>query len=158
MKIVIVGNGKVGFSLTEQLVREGHDVTVVDVKEDSLRRAADMLDIMAVRGNGVSAVTLREAGVDSADLLVAATSSDEVNMVCCLLSKNMGTKHTIARIRNPEYTSSLVELRRNLKIDMVINPESATAVEISRLLRFPSATNIETFCRGRVELMGFRLQ
>ncbi|MGE4277487.1 MAG: Trk system potassium transporter TrkA [Lawsonibacter sp.] len=158
MKIVIVGNGKVGFSLAEQLVREGHDVTVVDVKEDSLRRAADMLDIMAIRGNGVSAVTLREAGVDSADLLVAATSSDEVNMVCCLISKNMGTKHTIARIRNPEYTSSLVELRRNLKIDMVINPESATAVEISRLLRFPSATNIETFCRGRVELMGFRLQ
>ncbi len=158
MKIVIVGNGKVGFSLTEQLVREGHDVTVVDVKEDSLRRAADMLDIMAIRGNGVSAVTLREAGVDSAELLVAATNSDEVNMICCLLSKNMGTKHTIARIRNPEYTSSLAELRRNLKIDMVINPESATAVEISRLLRFPSATNIETFCRGRVELMGFRLQ
>lgn len=158
MKIVIVGNGKVGFSLAEQLVREEHDITVVDVREDSLRRASDMLDIMVVRGNGVSAATLREAGADTADLLVAATNSDEVNMVCCLTAKNQGTKYTIARIRNPEYTTSLAELRRNLKIDMVINPENATAVEISRLLRFPSAANIETFCRGRVELVGFRLQ
>lgn len=158
MKIVIVGNGKVGFSLAEQLVREEHDITVVDVREDSLRRASDMLDIMVVRGNGVSAATLWEAGADTADLLVAATNSDEVNMVCCLTAKNQGTKYTIARIRNPEYTTSLAELRRNLKIDMVINPENATAVEISRLLRFPSAANIETFCRGRVELVGFRLQ
>lgn len=158
MKIVIVGNGKVGFSLAEQLAREEHDITVVDVREDSLRRASDMLDIMAVRGNGVSAATLREAGADTADILVAATNSDEVNMVCCLTAKNQGTKYTIARIRTPEYTTSLAELRRNLKIDMVINPENATAVEISRLLRFPSAANIETFCRGRVELVGFRLQ
>ena len=158
MKIMIVGSGKVGFSLAEQLVREAHDVTVVDVREDSLQRASDVLDIMAIRGNGVSADVLREAGADSTDLLVAATSSDEVNMVCCLIAKNLGTSFTIARIRNPEYTATLAELRRNLKIDMVINPESATAVEISRLLRFPSAANIETFCRGRVELMGFRLQ
>ena len=89
---------------------------------------------------------------------MAATNADEINMICCLTAKNMGTKYTIARIRNPEYTASLAELRRNLKIDMVINPESATASEIARLLRFPSAANIDTFCRGRVELMGFRLQ
>ena len=158
MKIVIVGNGKVGYSLAEQLVREKHDITVVDVREDPLRRAADSLDIMVVRGNGVSADVLREAGVVGADLLVAAPNSDEVNMICCLTAKNLGTKYTIARIRNQEYTASLAELRRNLKIDTIINPESATAVEISRLLRFPSAANIETFCRGRVELMGFRLQ
>ncbi|MGI5962848.1 MAG: Trk system potassium transporter TrkA [Lawsonibacter sp.] len=158
MKIVIVGNGKVGFSLVEQLVKEKHDVTVVDMRESSLRRASDLLDIMTVRGNGVSTDTLREAGVDTADLLVAATNSDEVNMVCCLIAKNLGTKYTIARIRNPEYNATLSELRKNLKIDTVINPESATAVEISRLLRFPAAANIETFCRGRVELVGFRLQ
>ena len=85
MKIMIVGSGKVGFSLAEQLVREAHDVTVVDVREDSLQRASDVLDIMAIRGNGVSADVLREAGADSTDLLVAATSSDEVNMVCCLI-------------------------------------------------------------------------
>ena len=109
------------------------------------------------RGNGVSAAVLREAGAEHADLLIAATSTDEVNMVCCLTAKKMGTSYTIARIRNQEYTSGLAELKRDLGIDMVINPENATAVEISRLLRFPSAANIETFCRGRVELMGFRL-
>ena len=145
MDIIIVGNGKVGFSLAEQLVKESHNVNVVDLREDPLRRAGDLLDVMTVRGNGVSAVTLRQAGADVADLLIAATSSDEVNMVCCLTAKSLGTKYTIARIRNHEYTSSLAELRRNLKIDMVINPESATAVEISRLLRFPAAANIETF-------------
>ena len=158
MDIVIVGSGKVGFSLAEQLVREEHDVTVIDTDEEALRRAGDQLDIMTVRGNGVSTAVLREAGATNADLLVAATSADEVNMVCCLTAKDLGTKYTIARIRNQEYTSSVAELRRNLKIDMAINPENTTAVEISRLLRFPSAANIETFCRGKVELMGFRLQ
>ena len=107
---------------------------------------------------GVSTDTLREAGAEDADLLVAATNSDEVNMVCCLTAKHLGAKYTIARIRNPEYNLGLHELKKNMGIDMVINPENATAVEISRLLRFPSAANIETFCRGRVELMGFRLQ
>ena len=113
---------------------------------------------MSVKGNGVSTDTLREAGAEDADLLVAATNSDEVNMVCCLTAKHLGAKYTIARIRNPEYNLGLHELKKNMGIDMVINPENATAVEISRLLRFPSAANIETFCRGRVELMGFRLQ
>lgn len=158
MDIVIVGSGKVGFTLAEQLVREEHDVTIVDSDEETLRRAGDQLDIMTVRGNGVSASTLREAGVEGADLLVAATNSDEVNMVCSLTAKSLGTKYTIARIRNQEYTASVAELRRDLKIDMVINPENTTAVEISRLLRFPNAADIETFCRGMVELMGFRLQ
>lgn len=158
MKIIIVGNGKVGFSLAEQLVREAHDVTVVDTREDSLRHAADILDIMSVTGNAVSPVVLREAGAADADMLVAATNSDEVNMVCCLAAKNLGTAYTIARVRNSEYNDILAELQQNLKIDNIINPESATAAEIARLLRFPSAANIETFCRGRVELMSLRLQ
>ncbi len=158
MKIVIVGNGKVGYSLAEHLVAEHHDVTVVDIRDQNLSNASDTLDLMVLQGNGVSAATLREAGADSADLLVATTNSDEVNMVCCLTAKNLGTKYTIARIRTPEYNINLPELRKNLKIDMVINPESSTASEISRLIRFPSATNIEIFCRGKVELMGFRLQ
>ena len=158
MNIVVVGCGKVGFSLAEQLVQEEHDVTIVDSDEEALHRAGDQLDVMTVRGNGVSAATLREAGAMADGLQVAATNADEVNMVCCLTAKDLGTKYTIARIRNQEYTSSVGELRRNLKIDMAINPENTTAVEISRLLRFPSAANIETFCRGKVELMGFRLQ
>ena len=158
MKIVIVGNGKVGYSLAEQLVAERHDVTVVDIRDQNLSNASDTLDLMVLQGNGVSAATLREAGADSADLLVATTNSDEVNMVCCLTAKNLGTRYTIARIRTPEYNINLPELRKNLKIDMVINPESSTASEITRLIRFPSAANIEIFCRGKVELMGFHLQ
>lgn len=158
MKIVIVGNGKLGFSLAQQLVKEKHDVTIVDIADDTLSRASDALDLMVVQGNGVSASTLAEAGVQDADILVATTNADEVNMVCCLTAKTLGAGFTIARIRNPEYTSNLQDLRQNLKIDMVINPENAIATEIARLLRFPSAANIETFCRGRVELMGFRLQ
>ena len=158
MKIIIIGTGKVGFSLAEQLLNEKHDITIVDTLDSALRRATDALDIMSVKGNGVSTATLREAGAEDADLVVAATNSDEVNMVCCLTAKHLGAKYTIARIRNPEYNLGLHELKKNMGIDMVINPENATAVEISRLLRFPSAANIETFCRGRVELMGFRLQ
>ena len=158
MNIIIVGCGKVGFSLAEQLVREKHNITVMDPDEETLQRASDAMDIMTVSGSGSSAVDLRQAGAGEADLLVAAANSDEVNMVCCLLAKNLGTRYTIARIRNPEYISSLADLRRNLNIDMVINPENSTAIEISRLLRFPAAANIETFCRGRVELIGFRLQ
>ena len=158
LKVVIVGNGKVGFSLAEQLVKEKYDVTIVDMREESLRRASDALDIMSVKGNGVSVATLEDAGAAEADLLVAATNSDEVNMVCCLTAKHLGAKYTIARIRNPEYNMGLKDLKKDMGIDMVINPENATAVEISRLLRFPSAANIETFCRGRVELMGFRIQ
>ena len=158
MKIIIIGTGKVGFSLAEQLLNEKHDITIVDTQDSALRRATDALDIMSVKGNGVSTDTLREAGAEDADLLVAATNSDEVNMVCCLTAKHLGAKYTIARIRNPEYNLGLHELKKNMGIDMVINPENATAVEISRLLRFPPAANIETFCRGRVELMGFRLQ
>lgn len=157
LDIIIVGNGKMGFSLADQLASEDHSITIVDTHEAALRRASDTLDVMSVKGNGVSAAVLREAGAEHADLLIAATSTDEVNMVCCLTAKKMGTSYTIARIRNQEYTSGLAELKRDLGIDMVINPENATAVEISRLLRFPSAANIETFCRGRVELMGFRL-
>ena len=158
MKIIIIGTGKVGFSLAEQLLNEKHDITIVDTQDSALHRATDALDIMSVKGNGVSTDTLREAGAEDADLLVAATNSDEVNMVCCLTAKHLGAKYTIARIRNPEYNLGLHELKKNMGIDMVINPENATAVEISRLLRFPSAANIESFCRGRVELMGFRLQ
>ena len=158
MKIVIIGNGKVGYSLAEQLSQEAHDVTVVDSDEQSLRRAADALDVMTVKGNGVSAAVLRDAGAAEADLLVACTNQDEVNMVCCLTAKNMGAGYTIARIRNPEYASGFDQMRQDMGIDMIINPEYASAVEISRLLRFPSAANIDTFCRGRVELIGFRLQ
>ncbi|MBR2027995.1 MAG: Trk system potassium transporter TrkA [Oscillospiraceae bacterium] len=158
MNIIIVGCGKVGFFLAEQLSKEEHDITIVDYNDETLGKAYDTLDIMTIKGNGVSPATLTEAGADNADLVIAATSSDEVNMVCCLTAKQLGAKYTVARIRTPEYTESIVELKKNLKIDVVINPESAAAAEIARLLRFPAAADIETFCRGKVELMGFVLQ
>ena len=113
LDIIIVGNGKMGFSLADQLASEDHSITIVDTHEAALRRASDTLDVMSVKGNGVSAAVLREAGAEHADLLIAATSTDEVNMVCCLTAKKMGTSYTIARIRNQEYTSGL-ELKRDL--------------------------------------------
>lgn len=158
MKIIIVGNGKVGFTLAEHLSKEDHDVTIIDTNFEALRRSSDALDVMCVKGNGASASTLEEAGADTADIVIAATSMDETNMVCGLTAKRMGAKYVIARIRNAEYTVGQASLKKDLGIDMIINPEQATAIEISRLLRFPSAANIETFYRGRVELVGFRLQ
>lgn len=147
-----------GFTLAEHLSQEEHNVTVIDTNDDALRRASESLDVMCIKGNGASISALRESGVESADLLIAATSMDEVNMVCCLTAKRLGAKFTIARVRNVEYAMELSHLKQELGIDLVINPENATAVEISRLLRFPSAANIETFCRGRVELIGFRVR
>ena len=158
MNIIVVGAGKVGYTLAEQLCRENHDVTVVDSSEQALRRVRDALDVMCIGGNGVTVDTLTEAGAQNADLLIAATDLDEVNMICCLTARNLGTGYTIARIRNPEYYPSMGTFKRNLGIGMVINPENATALEIARLLRYPSASNVEHFCRGRVELMGFRVQ
>ena len=156
MKIIIVGDGKVGFTLAEQLSREEHDVTIIDTSDNALQKASDTLDVMCIKGNGASLTALKEAGADTADLLIAVTNLDEVNMVCCLTGKRLGTKYTIARVRNFEYTAAQGMLKMGMGIDLLINPENDTAVEISRILRFPSAANIETFYRGRVELMSFR--
>ncbi len=158
LKIIIVGVGKVGFTLAEHLSKEGHDVTIIDVGDAALQHASDTLDVMCVKGNGATVATLRESGADAADVVIAATDADEVNMICSLTAKTLGAKFVIARVRNVEYTSELSSLKRELGIDMVINPENATAIEISRLLRFPSAANLETFYRGKVELIGFRVQ
>ena len=158
MNIIIVGAGKVGFALAEQLIAENHNVTVIDPSEDALRKVSDALDAMCISGNGVSVSALKEAGADLADVLVAVTDRDEVNMVCCQNARRLGTAHTVARIRNPEYNANISDIKQDMGITMVVNPESATAHEIARLLRFPSAADIEVFCRGRVELMCFRVQ
>ena len=158
LKIIIVGDGKVGYALAEHLSQEEHDVTVIDTNDDALRRAAESLDVLCIKGNGASLAALREAEVGSADVVIAATSLDEINMVCCLAAKRLGAKYTIARVRNVEYAQELSLLKEALGIDLTINPEHTTAVEISRLLRFPQAANLETFCRGRVELISFRVR
>ena len=157
MNIVIVGDGKVGFTLASYLAQENHDVTIVDQDAAALEKASETLDVMCVRGNGANVRTLLEAGADEADVLIAVTTNDEMNMVCCLAAKQLGAKYTVARIRDPEYTESLTVLKDKLNIDLVTNPERATAMEISRLLRFPFAINVETFAHGRVEMVEFRV-
>ena len=158
MRILVVGDGKVGHALAENLALEDHNVVIVDRAEEVLAHSEETLDVLCVRGNGANARTLMEAGVDKADIIIAATASDETNMLCCLVAKRLGAKYAVARIRDPEYNESLNLLQRELGIDRPINPEKATAQEISRLLRFPFASNIETFAKGRVEMVEFRAQ
>ncbi|MBQ2956302.1 MAG: Trk system potassium transporter TrkA [Clostridia bacterium] len=157
MNIVIVGDGKVGYTLAACLAKENHDVTIVDQDAAALEKASETLDVMCVKGNGANVRTLLEAGADEADVLIAVTTNDEMNMVCCLAAKQLGAGYTVARIRDPEYTESLTVLQDKLNIDLVTNPERATAMEISRLLRFPFAINVETFAHGRVEMVEFRV-
>ncbi|MEI3429348.1 MAG: NAD-binding protein [Christensenellales bacterium] len=112
MRILVVGDGKVGHMLAEHLTREGHDVVIVDIDEEALQRSEDTLDVMCIRGNGANAKTLIDAGAQKADIIIAATASDETNMLCCLVAKRLGTQYAIARIRDPEYNESLNLLRR----------------------------------------------
>lgn len=157
MRIFIVGCGKIGQTLAQQLVAESHDVTVVDTNERVLSTMNNTLDVICYAGNGASYLTLRDAGAGDADLLVAVTESDEINMLCCLTAHKLGARNTVARVRNPEYFEQLYFLKEDLGLSMVINPELAAAQEIARILRFPSATKVELFAKGRAELVSFRL-
>ena len=158
MNIIVVGDGKVGYTLAEYLSKDGHDVTIVDKNRHALQKASETLDVLCVMGSGATLRTLIEAGAETADVVIAATTNDEMNMVCCLAAKQLGARYTIARIRDPEYTESLTLLQDKLDIDQVINPERATAQEISRLMRFPFAINVESFAHGRVEMVEFRVE
>lgn len=157
MKIIIIGAGKVGYTLAENLVNEDHDVTIVDKNPGTVEKVDENLDAMCIRGNGVSANILLEAGVEEADLLIAVTGSDEVNMVCCLTAKKLGVHHTIARVRDPEYAHELSLLKEQLGLDVVINPEYAAAEEIARTLSFSSAINVESFAKGRVRMIDLKV-
>ncbi|MBR6027810.1 MAG: Trk system potassium transporter TrkA [Clostridia bacterium] len=158
MRIMIVGVGKVGFTLAEHLTTEGHDVVVVDQSDAALRKCEDTLDVLCVSGNGAVAQTLQKGEIDHTDILIAATATDEINMLCCLIGKRLGAKYTIARIRDPQYNENLSLFEHELGIDLTINPERATAIEIGRLLRLPFASSVETFAHGLVEMVGFRAQ
>lgn len=158
MKIVIVGDGKVGYTLTKQLSQEGHDVVVIDSNKRILQESQDALDVAVVDGNGVSVEVQREAGVDTSDLLIAATSGDEINLLCCIVAKKLGCRHTIARVRNPEYDQQIRFLKEELGLSMVINPEKAAALEIFRLLQFPAFLKRDSFAKGSVELVELKLK
>ncbi len=157
MKVIIVGCGKVGETLASELNDEGNDVTIVDQNPTKVKYIANKYDILGVIGNGATREVQKEAGVDSADLIIAVTGSDELNLLCCLMAKKSGDCQTIARIKNPEYAQDAPHLKDELGLAMVINPEYAAAEEITRILNFPSAIKVETFSRGRVELVKFRL-
>lgn len=153
MDIVIIGDGKVGHKLAMQLSGETYNVTLIDKSEKKLRDAVNEMDVSCVVGDGASADIQRQADVPGADLVIACASTDEMNLFCCLLARKLGAKQTIARVRNPIYHNQIDLLKEDLKLSMAVNPERALAGEISRVLIFPSAAKIETFAKGRVELV-----
>lgn len=153
MKIVIIGIGKVGFALASSLSLEGHDITIIDNNPKVIEKIENALDVLPIKGNAFSTSTLLEAGCDEADLLIAVTGRDEINMLCCLTAKKLGIKRTAARIRDPQYARELLLIKDDLGLDMVINPEEASADEIVRLLTVPGAIKIENFAKGRVRMM-----
>ncbi len=153
MKIVIIGCGKVGTSIARELNTSGHDITVVDNNSAAVRRLSESLDVMGIEGNGATYEALSEAGAETADLVIAATARDEVNLYACLMARAAGVPHTIARVRSPEYTDDLYRVKDQLRLSMSINPELTEAIEISRLLRFSGALEIDSFAKGAVELI-----
>ncbi|MEZ3425971.1 MAG: Trk system potassium transporter TrkA [Lachnospiraceae bacterium] len=157
MKIVIVGCGNVGTALVEQLSGEGHNITVVDEKEELVQAITNTYDIMGIIGNGAVYSVQLEAGVGEADLLIAVTGQDELNLLCCLIARKAGGCHTIARVSNPVYYKEIAFIKEELGLSLVINPQYAVAMEIARLLKFPSALEIDTFAKGRVELVKYRI-
>ena len=155
MNIVVIGCGTVGTAVSAQLAKEGHAVTVVDTSTAALSELVNAYDVFAVEGNGADISVLRKAGAEKADLLIAITCEDEINILCCAAARKLGTAHTIARVRNPEYTELMHLMRDEMSLSLTVNPELAAAREIYRMLRFPAAAKIGTCCHGRVELVEF---
>lgn len=158
MNTIIVGCGKVGQKLAEQLSQEEEqNITVVDLKHNIVQDTINQYDIMGVVGSGASIDTLLDAGIETADLLIAVTGSDELNLLTCLIARKAGNCKTIARVRKPEYSKELNMFKEDLGLAMIINPEQTAANEIARLLSFPSAIQIDTFAKGRVEILKFKI-
>ena len=158
MNIIIAGDGKVGTMLTRQLSSEGHDMTVIDSDAAVLQQSVERYDVISVHGNCASMGVLQQAGVKEADLLIAATNADEVNLLCCTTAHALNPKlHTIARIRNPEYTEQIYRMRNIFGLSMVINPENQAATEIERLLKYPGFLRRDTFAKGKTEIVELRV-
>ena len=155
MKIVIMGDGKVGYKLAKQLSSEKYDIILIDNNEEKLRKSIERMDVFCVAGEGGSVEVQQRADVPHADLVIACTSTDECNMLSCLIARRLGARHTIARVRNPIYYKQIDFLKKDLHLSMVVNPELIVAGDITRLLLFPDASKVETFVKGRVELVEF---
>lgn len=157
MNIIVVGCGKVGRTLVEQLSTQNHNIVIIDEREEKINKVTDEIDAKGIIGNGVSNRVLLEAGIKQAHLLIAVTGSDEQNLLCCVIAKKTGRCKTIARVRNPIYFDDISFIREELGLSMIINPELTCANEIARLFQFPSAVKIETFSKGRIELLHFNI-
>ncbi len=157
LKIIIVGCGKVGATLTEQLVREGHDLTVVDRKAERVAAISNLYDVIGIVGNGASYSIQVEAGIEHADLMIAVTDSDELNLLCCAVASQAGGCASIARVRTPDYSSEIGYLRQKLGLAMIINPEYEAAVEAANILCLPSALEVNPFAHGQAELIKFKV-
>lgn len=158
MKIVIIGDGKVGHKLCAQLSEEDYDIVLIDQNAGKLKKALNRMDIFCITGDGANVEVQKEADVPHADLVIACASTDELNMLSCLLAKRLGAKHTIARVRNPVYYRQIGLLKDDLHLSMAVNPELAVSHEIARVLLFPDTSKVETFVKGRVELVEFGIR
>lgn len=152
MNIIIVGGGKVGTTLTELLAKEGHNVTIIDTAPKLVESIVNNQDVIGYCGNGASFPVQSDAGVAKCDVFIAVTGSDELNIMSCLVAEKLGAKHSVARVRNPEYSGQMDFLRDKLGIDLVVNPDLEAANEIARAVEFPAASKVDTFAKGRVEL------
>lgn len=158
MNIIIAGNGKLGSMLTKRFVEEGHNLTIIDTSQDVLDNNIEEYDVLSVKGNCASMETLREAGVENADLLIVAAQDDEINLLCCMTAHGMNKKlHTIARIRTPEYAESTYAMRKLFALSLTVNPERHAAREIYRLLKYPGFIKREKFANGRIEIVELKI-
>ena len=158
MNIIIAGDGKVGSALTRQLSSEGYDITVIDTNSRVLENSVERYDVMSVQGNCASMDVLLEAGVKDADLLIAATALDEVNLLCCTVAHGINPNlHTIARVRNPEYDEQIFKMRDTFGLSMSINPERQAASEIERLIKLPGFLRRDVFAKGRTQIVELKI-
>ena len=157
LKIIIVGCGKVGANLVDQLSKEGHDITVIDKKAEKIHDITNIYDVMGLVGNGASYSTQMEAGIEETDLIIAVTDSDELNLLCCTVAKRVGKCAAIARVRTPDYSEETGYLREQLGLALIINPELEAAREVARILYLPTALEVNSFAHGQAELVKFKV-
>ena len=158
MKVIVSGLGKIGTAIVESLLKEKHDIVVIDVDKKVIEYATARYDVLGFLGNGASYDVLMEAGVNKCDLFISVTASDEFNMLACFVAKRAGAKNTVARIRNSEYNNKSFEfVKKELGLNVIINPELLTAQTIFNILELPSATNIEVFSSSETEMIEFTL-
>ena len=157
LQIIIVGCGKVGQTLIAQLIKEGHNITLIDKNQQKIQELTNLYDVMGVVGNGASYSVQKEADIDHTDLIIAVTDSDELNLLCCTVAKRVGNCSAIARVRTPDYSKEAGYLREKLGLAMIINPELEASREMARILYLPTALEVNTFAHGQAEMIKFKI-